>query len=167
MGGLFELAGAALVAGALLVLAWTIDRRGRREEAQAGAAAAAAVREALRLRLLERRLAVHARLDALWLCWARRGRPDSALLGEAAAAAEEAKLLFAAEHGPELDETGRLLIALERARQWQEEALNRGRPSERDEIRERQAELESALLARVERLRERLAEETRNAALAA
>ena len=167
MGNLTIMAAAVLIAASVLALAWTVERRGRRDEARAGELAAAAEREALRLRLLERRLAVHARLDALWLCWARRGRPDTALLGEAAAAAEEAKLLFAPEHEAELAEAGRLLVALERSRQWQEEALNRGRSAESDELRERQAEIESALLAAVERLRGRLGDETRSSALAA
>lgn len=167
MGEIMELAEGILIAAAILVLAWTVERRGLREGAKAGDAAAAADREALRLCLLERRLAVHARLDALWLCWGRRARPEGALLSDAAAAAEEAKLLFAAEHRADLDEAGRLIAALEQARLWHEEALRGGRPSERDELRERQAEIETALLARIERLRERLGEETRSTALAA
>ena len=167
MGEMMELAEGLLVAGAILVLAWTIERRGRRDEARAVETSGAAEREALRLCLLERRLAGHSRFDALWLCWSRRVRPEAALLSEAAAAAEEAKLLFADEHRDDLDEACRLIAALEQARLWQEEALRGGLPSERDALRERQAEIETALAARVQRLRERLGAETRSSALAA
>jgi hypothetical protein len=115
----------------------------------------------LRLRLLDRRLAVHARLDALWLCWARCERPGAAILAAAAASLEEAKAIFPLALQPELDEVASLLLAAVRNHGWREEAIERGRHGERIALIDREAELDQALKPRIAALRTTLLEITR------
>jgi hypothetical protein len=163
------IAGELLCAGALLLVAWLVWRNGAAQAARHAEAVERRRRrmdELLRLRLLERRLAVHARLDALWLCWARCERPGEALLAGAAAAVEEAKLVFPAELQPGLDEAASLLLASIRHLGWREEAIERGRHGERVALLDREAELEQALKPKIAGLRTVLLEATRPAGAA-
>src|SRR5215213_2811451 len=124
------IAGELLCFGALLLVAWLVWRNGAAATARHADAAArrsARMEGLLRLRLLDRRLSVHSRLDALWLCWARCERPGEAVLAAAAASLEEAKAIFPAELQPELDEVASLLLAAVRNHGWREEAIERGR----------------------------------------
>jgi hypothetical protein len=168
VGGLTDkllVGGVLLCAGALLLLAWLVHRHAVASALREGEAARLR-EEALRMELLDRRRAVCARLDALWLCWARCERPGEALLADAAAAAEEARLLFPAELGPDLDEVSALLVAAVRHRGWGRAAVEQGRHGERVVLLEQEAELERALKPKVAGLRTLLAEASRPAGAA-
>src|SRR5687768_656068 len=149
-------------AAALLLIVWLIHHAAA-EAALRDAAAAARQEEAVRIELLERRLAVCARLDALWLCWARGERPGEAMLADAAAAAEQARTLFPAELGPDLDEVTALLAAAARHLGWQRTAIERGRHGERVALLEQEAELEHRLKPKIAGLRALLVETSRPA----
>ena len=154
--------GLLLCAAVLLLLAWLVHR-GAADAARRCAADAERQEEAFRIELLERRMAVCARLDALWLCWARCERPDQALLTDAAAAAEQARTLFPAELGPDLDEATALLVAAVRHQGWQRSAIEQGRHGERVALLEQEAELERTLKPKIAGLRALLVEASRPA----
>jgi hypothetical protein len=153
-----------LCAAGLFLVAWLVHRNGA---AQAARDEAAAARErdsadrAVRMQLLERRQSVCARIDALWLCWARCERPADAHVADAAAAIEEARMLFPAELAADLDEAASLLAAAVRHQSWRRTAVEHGRHGERVALLDREVELEQALKPRITALRNLLLEATR------
>ena len=153
-----------LCAAGLFLVAWLVHRNGAAQAARDEAAAAReqdAAERALQLQLLERRQSVCTRIDALWLCWARCERPGDGLVADAAAAIEEARMLFAAELAADLDEAASLLAAAVRHQSWRREAVERGRHGERIALLDREAELEQTLKPRITSLRTLLLEATR------
>lgn len=149
---------AAVAASALLALA---VRRQARRIAALDAEKGNLAQQVERLTLLERREAVCAPFDALWLCWARCVPPDEAHLHAAARAAESAKRLFPADLEPDLDEVCRLLIALAGHRVRQREAIRYERHGERVSLMEEEAEMERLLKPKLSGLRTLLADASR------
>ena len=153
-----------LCAAGLFLVAWLVHRNGAAQAARDEAAAARereAADRALRMQLLERRQSVCARIDALWLCWARCERPAEGLVADASAAIEEARMLFPAELAAHLDEASSLLAAAVRHQGWRRAAVERGRHGERIALLDREAELEQALKPSITSLRALLLEATR------
>ena len=93
----------ALAAAAVVLLSLAVRRQAKRVTALEVEKDELA-RQIERLALIERREAVCAPLDAVWLCWTRCVPPDEAHLHDAARAAESAKRLFPADMEPDFDE---------------------------------------------------------------
>lgn len=162
-GEMLLVVGVLLCAGALIFLAWLVHRR-TADAALRDSADRLSREESFRIELLARRMEVCAPLDSLWLCWARCERPDEALFAKAAAATEQARALFPAELGPDLDEVTALLVEAVRHQGWQRSAIEHGRHGERVALLEQQAELERALKPKIAGLRTLLVEASRPAA---
>ena len=112
----------------------------------------------MRIELLDRRRALCSRIDVLWLCWARCERPGLHHFADAAAAAEEARMLFPAELGPDLDEVAELLATAVRQQSWQQAAIDHRRHEERIELLEQEEALMRSLKPKIAGLRTLLVE---------
>ena len=150
----------ALAAAAVVLLSLAVRRQAKRVtalEVEKGELA----RQIERLALIERREAVCAPLDAVWLCWTRCVPPDEVHLHDAARAAESAKRLFPADMEPDFDEVARLLTALAGQRVRQRDAIRYERHGERVSLMEEEAEMERLLKPQLSGLRTLLAEASR------
>jgi hypothetical protein len=157
-------AGLASCLAALLLLAWLLVReRAARRAAEAALAARLAAEADLagRLDLLDRRRAVIAPIESLWRAWAGGGRPDEALLADAARALAEARMLFADHLQAELDEAALLILAQVRGQSWQRDAIRAGRRDERADLIDEEIARERTLRPRIAALRDRLADAAR------
>ena len=150
--------GALLLFAAALILFALQMRRTAAERLAAEARRDALEEDGMRMELLDRRRALCARIDALWLCWARCEKPGRHLLADAAAAAEEARMLFPAELGPDLDEVSGLLAAAVRQQGWQESAIDHRRHEERIALLEQEEALMRSLKPKIAGLRALLVE---------
>ena len=150
--------GALLLFAAALVLFAIQIRRTAAERLAADERRNALDEDRIRIELLDRRRALCARIDALWLCWARCERPGQHLLADAAAAAEEARMLFPAELGPDLDEVAGLLATAARQQSWQQAAIDHRRHDERIELLEQEEALMRTLKPKIAGLRALLVE---------
>jgi hypothetical protein len=146
-----------LFAAALALFAFQI-RRTAAERLAADERRNALDENRMRIDLLDRRRALCVRIDALWLCWARCERPGRDLLADAAAAAEEARMLFPAELGPDLDEVAGLLAAATRHQSWQEAAIDHRRHEERIALLEQEEQMMRSLKPKIAGLRALLVE---------
>ena len=150
--------GALLLFAAALVLFAIQIRRTAAERLAADERRNALDEDRIRIELLDRRRALCARIDALWLCWARCERPGQHLLADAAAAAEEARMLFPADLGPDLDEVAGLLATAVRQQSWQQAAIDHRRHDERIELLEQEEALMRTLKPKIAGLRALLVE---------
>ena len=150
--------GALLLFAAALVLFALQIRRTAGERLAAEARRDSLDEDRMRIELLDRRRSLCARIDALWLCWARCERPSQQLLADAAAAAEEARMLFPAELGPDLDEVAGLLAAAARHQSWQQNAIDHRRHDERIALLEQEEALMRSLKPKIAGLRALLVE---------
>jgi hypothetical protein len=137
----------ALLAG-LCWLAWLL----RRECAARAAAVAAldarqavAEEKALKLALLDRRLAVIAPLEDLCLALDRGCRVEANALAAAARALGEARLLFPGALAAEMAEVAALLHGYERNQAWLREAVGAGRHEERKGLADAEMAIEQVL----------------------
>lgn len=153
----------ACLAGGLPI-AWLV----RRERAERGAAEAAlaahreaAADQAGRLELLDRRRAALAPIESLWLAWTSGGRPDEALLADAAHGLAAARLLFGDPLQAELEEAALLIAEQIRGLGWQQDAIRAGRRDERADLIDAEIAREHALKPKIAALRDRLADATR------
>jgi hypothetical protein len=146
-----------LFAAALVLFAFQI-RRTAAERIAAEARRDSLDEDRIRIELLDRRRALCVRIDALWLCWARCERPGQGLLADAAAAAEEARMLFPAELGPDLDEVAGLLASAARHQGWQQAAIEHYRHEERVALLEQEEQMMRVLKPKIAGLRALLVE---------
>ena len=151
-----------LFAAAILLFAWQI-RRTAAERIAADERRNALEAERIRMDLLDRRRALYVRIDALWLCWARCERPGAGLLADAAAAADEARMLFPPELEPDLDQVSQLLSAAARHQAWQRDAVDHRRHDERVALIENEEALMRSLKPKIAGLRSLLVEAARPA----
>jgi hypothetical protein len=146
----------------LLAVLLVRERRGRKAaDAALAMCRDAAADQAARLDLLDRRRAAIDPIESLWLAWAGGGRPDEALLAEAARALAEARLLFAAHLQAELDEAVLLIVAHVRGQGWQRAAIQAGRRGERADLIDEEIARERILKPKIADLRIRLADAAR------
>ena len=158
--------GALLLFAAALILFALQIRRASAERRAAEARRNALDEDRIRIELLDRRRALCVRIDALWLCWARCERPGQHLLADAAAAAEEARMLFPADLGPDLDEVAGLLASAARQQSWQQAAIDHRRHEERVELLEQEEALMRTLKQKIAGLRALLVEAGRPGSVA-
>jgi hypothetical protein len=122
---------------------------------------AIAEEKALRLALLDRRLAVVAPLETFRLAIGRGCRPDLEICRGAAQALGEARLLFPGSLAGELTEAAALLRDYARNLAWQHEAVGSGRHGERIELAEAEIAIEQRLRPKLDGICSRLAQNTR------
>jgi hypothetical protein len=166
---LAQLSTGLLIAGqslSLLAIAWLVWQLRGALRARAAAEAALAARlagedRAMRLELLDRRTAVIAPIDTLWLSWSRGTRPDGGDLADALKAVEEARLIFPTDLAEALEQSSAQLLAYIDHLHWQRSEVANGRRFDRHEMLERELELEAGLKPRIQELRARLAAEAR------
>ena len=151
-----------LFAAALVLFALQI-RRSAAERLVAEARRDSLDEDRMRIELLDRRRALCVRIDALWLCWARCERPGPGLIADAAAAVEEARLLFPPDLEPDLDQVSKLLSAAARQQAWQQSAIDHRRHDERVALLEQEEALMRSLKPRIAGLRTLLVEAARPA----
>ena len=150
--------GALLLFAAALALFALQIRRTAAERLAAEARRDSLDEDRMRMELLDRRRGLCVRIDALWLCWARCETPGPHLLADAAAAAEEARMLFPAELGPDLDEVAGLLAAAARHQSWQQAAIDHRRHEERIALIEQEEQMMRSLKPKIAGLRALLVE---------
>ena len=158
------LAGLAMsIAAALLLALLLVREKAARRAAEAALAARSdeAADQAARLELLDRRRAAIAPIETLWLAWAGGGRPQEALLADAARALTEARLLFADHLQADLDEAILLIVEQVRGQGWQRAAVAAGRRDERADLIDEEIARERKLKPRIADLRVRLADAAR------
>ena len=149
-----------LFAAALALFAFQV-RRTAAERRASEARRDSLDEDRMRIELLDRRRALCVRIDALWLCWARCERPGQHLFADAAAAAQEARMLFPAELGRDLDEVAALLASAARHQSWQQSAIDHRRHEERIALIEQEEQLVRTLKPRIAGLRALLVEAAR------
>ena len=152
---LLAMIGALLLFAAALVLFAFQIRRTAAERIAAEARRDSLDEDRMRIELLDRRRALCVRIDALWLCWARCERPGQGLLADAAA---EARMLFPAELGPDLDEVAGLLASAARHQSWQQAAIDHRRHEERLALLDQEEQMMRMLKPKIAGLRALLVE---------